>query len=310
MVVTASAQSGPEDLEAMWRIRAFEEKASELFARGKISGLLHLAIGQEATAVGVCGALRATDRVFSGHRPHAHAIAKGAGIGRLFAELAGRRTGYCGGKGGSMHLAAPEVGFVTATGVVAGNIPLALGAALSSKCRGESDVAVAFFGDGAAQTGLFHECLNLGSLWQLPVVLVCENNGFAEFSPLSAHTVVERLADHADTYGMSTETVDGNDLTLVRPAAAAAIDRARNGGGPSFLECLTTGCVGTTRETRHVRAVPLREKRERTPSSVSPDSSTGPREALNSKEWKFGFGRRWSRQPRRRLLRHGLNGMT
>lgn len=239
MVVSAPAQSGPEDLEMMWRIRAFEEKASELFARGKISGLLHLAIGQEATAVGVCGALQPTDRVFSGHRPHGHAIAKGAEPGRLFAELAGRRTGYCGGKGGSMHLAAPEVGFVTATGIVAGNLPLALGAALSSKCRGESDVAVAFFGDGAAQTGLFHECLNLASLWQLPVVLVCENNGFAEFSPLSAHTVVERLADHADTYGIPTETIDGNNLTLVRPAAAAAIDRARNGGGPSFLECLT-----------------------------------------------------------------------
>jgi pyruvate dehydrogenase E1 component alpha subunit len=138
-----------------------------------------------------------------------------------------------------MHIAAPEVGFVTATGVVGGNIPLALGAALSSNRRGGSDVAVAFFGDGAVQTGLFHECLNLASLWQLPVLLVCENNGFAEFSPISSHTVVERLADHADTYGIPTETIDGNDLTQVRPAAVAAIERARSGGGPSFLECLT-----------------------------------------------------------------------
>ena len=239
MVVAACAQSDLDDLELMWRIRAFEEKASELFARGKISGLLHLATGQEATAVGVCGALKPSDTVFSGHRPHAHAIAKGAEIGRLFAELAGRSTGYCGGKGGSMHLAVPEVGFVTATGVVAGNLPLALGAALSSSSRGTPEVSVAFFGDGAAQTGLFHECLNLASLWQLPVVLVCENNGFAEFSPLSAHTVVGRLADHADTYGIPTETVDGNDLALVRAAAVAAVDRARGGGGPSFLECLT-----------------------------------------------------------------------
>ena len=239
MVVAACAQSDLDDLELMWRIRAFEEKASELFARGKISGLLHLATGQEATAVGVCGALEPSDTVFSGHRPHAHAIAKGAEIGRLFAELAGRSTGYCGGKGGSMHLAVPEVGFVTATGVVAGNLPLALGAALSSSSRGTPEVSVAFFGDGAAQTGLFHECLNLASLWQLPVVLVCENNGFAEFSPLSAHTVVGRLADHADTYGIPTETVDGNDLALVRAAAVAAVDRARGGGGPSFLECLT-----------------------------------------------------------------------
>ena len=239
MVVAALAQSDAEDLELMWRIRAFEEKASELFARGKISGLLHLAIGQEATAVGVCGALNPLDTVFSGHRPHAHAIAKGAEIGKLFAELAGRGTGYCGGKGGSMHLAVPEVGFVTATGVVAGNIPLALGAALSSSIRGKQEVSVAFFGDGAVQTGLFHECLNLASLWKLPVVLICENNGFAEFSPLSAHTVVRRLADHADTYGIPSETIDGNDLALVRAAAVTAVDRARGGVGPSFLECLT-----------------------------------------------------------------------
>lgn len=239
MAAGSSGSSAIRDLETMWRIRAFEEKASELFARGKISGLLHLAIGQEATAVGVCGALQASDQVFSGHRPHAHAIAKGADIGRMFAELAGRRTGYCGGKGGSMHLAAPEVGFVTATGVVAGNLPLALGSALASQGRGKTDIAVAFFGDGAVQTGLFHECLNLASLWRLPVVLVCENNGRAEFSPLSAHTVVERLADHADVYGIPTETTDGNDLPGVRAAMDDAVDRARSGRGPSFLEFLT-----------------------------------------------------------------------
>lgn len=239
MVAEVSAQPDTTDLELMWRIRAFEEKASELFARGKISGLLHLAIGQEATAVGVCGALTPLDTVFSGHRPHAHAIAKGAKVVRLFAELAGRSTGYCGGKGGSMHLAAPEVGFITATGVVAGNLPLALGAALSSSNRGKSDVSAAFFGDGAAQTGIFHECLNLASLWKLPVVLVCENNGFAEFSPLSAHTVVDRLADHADTYGIPSETIDGNDLASVRAATVAAVERARGGAGPTFLECLT-----------------------------------------------------------------------
>jgi len=238
-VVASGTPPGVEDLEMMWRIRAFEEKASELFARGKIGGLLHLAIGQEATAVGVCRTLRPSDRVFSGHRPHAHAIAKGADIGRLFAELAGRRTGYCGGKGGSMHIAAPEIGFMTATGVVAGNLPLALGAALAAKGRGEPEIAVAFFGDGAAQTGLFHECLNLVSLWQLPVVLVCENNGFAEFSPLSAHTVVERLATHAATYGIPAQTVDGNDITEVGDAAAEAVERARAGGGPSLVECLT-----------------------------------------------------------------------
>lgn len=226
-------------LGQMWLIRAFEEKVSELYARGRITGLLHLAIGQEAIAVGTMAELEAHDLVFSGHRPHAHALAKGADPARLLAEIAGRRTGYCGGHGGSMHLAAPEVGFVTATGVVAGNIPLALGAAFASVVRDDGRLGVAFFGDGAGQTGGFHESLNIASLWNLPVLFVCENNGYAEFSPLSAHTNVERLARHADTYAIPATTVDGNDLIAVRDAVRSAAAHARSGRGPAFVEALT-----------------------------------------------------------------------
>jgi pyruvate dehydrogenase E1 component alpha subunit len=183
--------------------------------------------------------LEAHDLVFSGHRPHAHALAKGADPVRVLAEIAGRRTGYCGGLGGSMHLAAPEVGFVTATGVVAGNIPLALGAAFASVVRDEGRLGVAFFGDGAGQTGGFHESLNIASLWKLPVLFVCENNGYAEFSPLSAHTNVERLARHAGTYEIPATTVDGNDLIAIREAVRSATAHARSGKGPAFVEALT-----------------------------------------------------------------------
>ncbi len=228
-----------ELLERMLLIRAFEEKVSELYARGKVVGLLHLGIGQEAVAVGVCSVLRAGDTVFGGHRAHAHALAKGADPVRELAEIAGRASGYGKGKGGSMHLVAAAAGFVTATGVVAGNIPLALGAAFAARQRGSDAVAVAFFGDGAGQTGPFHESLNLASLWALPVVFVCENNGYAEVTPLSAHTKVERLAAYAATYGMPSSTIDGNDLDAVRAAATDAVERARRGDGPTFVECLT-----------------------------------------------------------------------
>jgi TPP-dependent pyruvate/acetoin dehydrogenase alpha subunit len=229
----------PGWLERMWLIRAFEEKVSELHARGRVRGLLHLGIGQEAVAVGSAAALRQNDLVFAGHRAHAHALAKGADPVRLLAELAGRRTGYCAGKGGSMHIAASEVGFVTATGIVAGNIPLALGAAWAARLQGTDGVAVAFFGDGAGQTGSFHESINLAALWRLPVVLVCENNGYAEFTPLSAHTNVERLATHAETYRIPATTIDGNDVAAVADAVGLAVARARAGDGPTFVEALT-----------------------------------------------------------------------
>ena len=226
-------------LRRMWLIRAFEEKVSELYAAREIVGLLHLGIGQEAVAVGACSLLRNDDYVFGGHRSHGHAIAKGADINRLMAEIAGRASGYCGGKGGSMHIVAAEAGFITATGVVGGTIPLALGAAFAAKEKKQRQVAVVFFGDGAGQAGHFHESLNIASLWQLPVIFVCENNGYAEFTPLSAHTKIERLAQHAKTYGIPASTVDGNDLLAVRRAMSNAIEHCRKGQGPVFVECLT-----------------------------------------------------------------------
>jgi pyruvate dehydrogenase E1 component alpha subunit len=226
-------------LETMWLIRAFEEKASELYARGKINGLLHLGMGLEGVATGASSVMRRDDYVFGGHRAHAHAIARGADINGLMAELAGRATGVCKGKGGTMHLSAPEVGFVTATGVVAGNIPLALGAALSAREAGNGQVSAAIFGDGAGQAGVFHESLNIASLWKLPMLFLCENNGYAEFTPLSDHTLVERLSEYAATYGIPRVTVDGNDVLAVRIAIDEAVKRAREGGGPSFVECLT-----------------------------------------------------------------------
>jgi pyruvate dehydrogenase E1 component alpha subunit len=226
-------------LERMWLIRAFEERVSELYARDRIAGLLHLGIGQEGIAVGLAWALEPRDRLFGGHRAHAHALARGADPARLLAEIAGRSTGYCGGKGGTMHIAAPESGFVTATGVVAGNIPLALGAAYASSITRDGALGVVAFGDGAGQTGSFHESLNIASLWGLPILFVCENNGYAEFSPLSAHTRVERLARHAETYGIPAVTVDGNDAGAVLAVAREGVARARSGGGPTFIEALT-----------------------------------------------------------------------
>ena len=226
-------------LESMWLIRAFEEKASEIYARGKINGLLHLGMGLEGVATGAASVMKRDDYVFGGHRAHAHAIARGADINALMAELAGRSTGCCKGKGGTMHLSAPEVGFVTATGVVAGNIPLALGAALSAREAGKGQVSAAVFGDGAGQAGVFHESLNIASLWKLPMLFICENNGYAEFTPLSDHTLVERLSEYAATYGIPRVTVDGNDVLAVRLAIDEAVQRAREGGGPSFIECLT-----------------------------------------------------------------------
>jgi TPP-dependent pyruvate/acetoin dehydrogenase alpha subunit len=226
-------------LRTMLLIRAFEEKVSEMYAKVEIAGLLHLSIGQEAVAAAIGSLLRREDAMYSGHRAHGHALAKGADPGRLLAEIAGRKDGYCGGKGGSMHVAALEVGFMTATGVVGGTIPLALGSALAFKERRQGHVAAVFFGDGAMNSGSFSESLNIASLWKLPVVFVCENNGYAEFTPISAHTLVERASEHAKLFRIPAVTVDGNDLLAVLEAAGPAVERARLGEGPSLVECLT-----------------------------------------------------------------------
>ena len=219
----------------MWLIRAFEEAVSDLIQRSELPGLVHLSIGQEACAAGVADALEVGDRVYSGHRPHGHALALGAEPWRVMAELMGKRDGLCGGKGGSMHLVDAAHGFLGATGIVGGTLPLALGTALAIAPA----ACVVFFGDGAAQTGYFHESLNIAALWKLPVLFVCENNGYAEFTPRSAHTVVERVARHAETYGIASATIDGNDVLAVRDGAASLLERARHGDGPALLECLT-----------------------------------------------------------------------
>jgi pyruvate dehydrogenase E1 component alpha subunit len=223
----------------MLRIRVFEERVGALTRADEVHGLVHLSVGQEAVAVGVCGQLRPDDAVYSGHRAHGHAIAKGAPLGRVMAELMGREAGLCRGLGGSMHLVDREHGFLGATGVVGGNVPLALGSALASRVLGRDQVAVVFFGDGAVQGGIFVESVNLATLWALPVILVCENNGFAEFTPRSAHTNVERVSDVVAPYDMERTTVDGNDVVAVRDAFARFLAEARRGEGPMLLECLT-----------------------------------------------------------------------
>jgi pyruvate dehydrogenase E1 component alpha subunit len=223
----------------MWRIRVFEERVGELTRADEVHGLVHLSVGQEAVAVGVCGQLRPDDAVYSGHRAHGHAIAKGAALGPVMAELMGRDGGLCRGLGGSMHLVDREHGFLGAAGVVGGNVPLALGSALAARLLGGDQVAVVFFGDGAVQGGIFVESVNLATLWALPVILVCENNGFAEFTPRSAHTNVERVSDVVAPYGLVRETVDGNNVACVRDAFARFLAEARRGSGPTLLECLT-----------------------------------------------------------------------
>ena len=220
-------------------LRAFEERVSELYGTGEIAGLVHLGIGQEAVAVGVSDALRDGDLVYSNHRAHGHFLARGAPPGPLMAELMGRAGGLCRGKGGSMHLVDVQHGLLGATGVVGGTIPLALGSALVLKEAGRGGIAAVYFGDGAAQAGYFHESLNLASLWELPVLLICENNGFAEFTPRSAHTKVARVVDLAVPYGIAARVVDGSDLDAVRAAAAELAAGCRAGQGPALLECLT-----------------------------------------------------------------------
>jgi acetoin:2,6-dichlorophenolindophenol oxidoreductase subunit alpha len=226
-------------LATMWRIRLFEERVGQLKRADDVHGLVHLSVGQEGVAAGVCTQLRDDDPVYSGHRAHGHAIAKGAPLGAALAELMGRDDGLCRGLGGSMHLVDVEHGFMGATGVVGGNIPIALGSALATRLRGGDSVAVVFFGDGAVQAGHFNETVNLAALWRLPIILVCENNGFAEFTPRSAHTIVERVSDVVAPYGLERSTVDGNDAVAVWTAARGYVEAARAGGGPFLLECLT-----------------------------------------------------------------------
>ena len=226
-------------LRTMWRIRLFEERVAQLKRSLVVHGLIHLSIGGEGVAAAVCGQLRDDDAVYSGHRAHGHAIAKGAPVGGLMAELMGRVDGVCRGLGGSMHLVDAEHGFMGATGVVGGNLPLALGTALANRLRGGDQVSVVFFGDGAVQAGHFNETINLAALWGLPLIFVCENNGMAEFTARSEHSTIELVSNVVAPYGFDRETVNGSDVPAVHEAFGSFLDAARGGQGPFLLECLT-----------------------------------------------------------------------
>jgi acetoin:2,6-dichlorophenolindophenol oxidoreductase subunit alpha len=225
--------------DQMLQIRLFEEKLVEMFARGSMPGLAHLSIGEEAVPVGTCNALRTDDYITSTHRGHGHCIAKGASVDKMMAELFGKATGYCGGKGGSMHIADFEKGILGANGIVGGGIPIAAGAGLGIKVQGLDRVVCCFFGDGASNQGGFHESANLASVWKLPVVYICENNLYGISVSQRRHQAIQDIANRAIAYNMPGKVVDGNDALAVLKAVTEAVALARSGGGPSLIECKT-----------------------------------------------------------------------
>ncbi len=228
----------------LWRIRLFEGQVQRLAGSGEIPGFPHLSTGQEAVAVGVCAHLSPADVLFTSHRGHGHVLAKGSDPEASFAEILGRASGLCRGRGGSMHLVDAAHGVLGATGVVGGNLALAAGAAWAAQARGERTVSVVFFGDGATGAGAFHETINLASLWKLPVLFVCENNGYAEFTSREEHSKVAHVSAFAAPYAMPAETIDGNDLRIVYATAGRAIEALRRGAGPRLLECMTYRMAG------------------------------------------------------------------
>src|SRR5713226_2304417 len=224
---------------SMQRIRQFESRIRDLATANEIPGFVHVSIGEEASATGVCAALRPTDRITSTHRGHGHLIAKGGRLDAMMAEIFGKRTGYCKGKGGSMHIVDFSLGILGANGIVGAGLPIATGSALAAQIAGKDDVTACFFGDGASNEGTFHESLNLAAIWKLPVVFVCENNGFGEFTPMHTVTSVKDIAVRAKAYDIPGFIVDGNDVLEVYSYASEAVARARSGGGPTLLECKT-----------------------------------------------------------------------
>ena len=232
------AEAWLELYERMFRIRCFEEKTDDLYTRGHMPGITHLYIGEEAVAVGVCSVLRSDDYITSTHRGHGHCLAKGADLYRMFAELLGRSDGYCRGKGGSMHIADQDTGNLGANGIVGGSTAIVAGAGLSAKLRGTDQVAVAFFGDGALGQGQLYESMNMAQLWQLPVIYVCENNHYGEYTP-NDQTIAGEILDRAKAFGITAQEVDGQNVLTVQQAAQTAVDRARTGAGPAFLQCTT-----------------------------------------------------------------------
>src|ERR671939_1341813 len=222
----------------MAKIRAFEEAVNQLYLGAKMPGLAHLYIGQEAVAVGICEALRQDDYITSTHRGHGHCLAKGAEVARMFCELLGKERGYCRGKGGSMHIADHENGNLGANAIVGGSAGIATGAALSAKMRGTDQVAVCFFGDGALGQGLLYEAMNMAALWALPVIYVCENNLYGEYTPCG-DTIAGEILARARAFGIHAESVDGQDVKAVNATMRRLVERARRGEAPAFLECKT-----------------------------------------------------------------------
>ena len=234
-----SPEQQREMLRQMQTIRRFEERASADYHAGAIYGVVHCYIGEEAVAVGVCAALNRDDQIISTHRGHGHCIAKGADLDRMMAELYGRETGYCKGKGGSMHIADFGIGMLGANGIVAGGIAIVTGAGLAAQLDGKGRVAVSFFGDGASNAGPFHESLNIAAAWKLPMLYVCENNLYSAQTPASETLAHKDIAARAAGYGIPGVIVDGNDVLAVHEAAAKAVARARAGEGPTLIECKT-----------------------------------------------------------------------
>jgi pyruvate dehydrogenase E1 component alpha subunit len=229
---------------SLWRIRVFEGQVQRLAAAGEVPGFPHLSTGQEAVAVGVCAHLTREDTLFTSHRGHGHTLAKGSDVQATFAEIIGRQSGLCHGRGGSMHLVDAANGVLGATGVVGGNLALAAGAAWAAQAQGKGTISVVIFGDGATGAGAFHETVNLAVLWKLPLLFVCENNGYAEFTSREEHSNVKQVSAFAMPYRMAAKTIDGNDLTVVHAAASDAISRVRRGDGPYLLECMTYRMAG------------------------------------------------------------------
>ena len=232
-----------EDLKTMFQkmltIRRFEERAIREYEAGNLYGFIHSYIGQEAIAVGVCAHLRIDDRIVSNHRGHGHCIAKGADMKPMMAEIFGKKTGYCKGKGGSMHIADFKIGMLGANGIVGAGLPIATGSAIAAQLEDGDRISVVFFGDGAVGEGEFHESLNLASIWKLPIVFVCENNMYGVNTPTSYSMAADNVADRAGAYSMPGEVADGNDLFTVYETARKAVDRARAGEGPSLIEFRT-----------------------------------------------------------------------
>jgi pyruvate dehydrogenase E1 component alpha subunit len=238
----------------MYLIRAFEEEVTTIQGQGHIAGSLHTSIGQEGEIVGACMALSRDDYMVGNHRSHGHPIAKGAAIPPLMAELLGRSSGVCRGKGGSMHLSDFSVGSLGETSIVGSGLPVAVGAALGSRLQGAQSVTLCFFGDGAANEGAFHESLNLASIWRLPVIFLCENNGYAVSTPIESVTAVANIADRAQAYSMPGVVVDGQDVEAVYAAVSQAVARARSGGGPTLVEAKTFRFDGHALHVRPVEA--------------------------------------------------------